>query len=76
MVISGVKLAEEGDSLIIRVANAHADKAAEASLRFSFPVKAASLTDLAEESLSALPVEENCLNLSLLSGQVVTVSVS
>lgn len=76
VVISGVKLAEEGDSLIIRVANAHADKAAEASLRFSFPVKAASLTDLAEESLSALPVEENCLNLSLLSGQVVTVSVS
>ena len=74
--ISGVKLAEEGDSLILRVANAHADKGAEARLRFSFPIKSAVCTDLAEETLSAKSVKENCLDLSLLSGQVVTISVS
>ena len=76
VVISGVKLAEEGDSLILRVANAHANKGAEARLLFSFPIKSAVSTNLAEETLSALSVKENCLDLSLLSGQVVTISVS
>ena len=74
-VVSGVKLAEEGDSLILRVANAHTEKGTEVCLRFSFPVKDAALTDLAEETLSSLPVEGNSLRLSLLPGQVVTVSV-
>ena len=73
--VSGVKLAEEGDSLILRVANAHTEKAVDVCLRFSFPVKEASLTDLAEEAVSSLPVEENSLHLSLLPGQVATMAV-
>lgn len=73
--VSGVKMSEEGNALILRLANLSASEPAKAVLRFGIPVSRAAETDLAEIEKKPLPLEENCLSLTLAPGQVMTVKI-
>jgi len=73
VVVSAIKLAEEGNGLIVRVWNV-APVPAEARLRLNLPFSRAFLTDLNERSSEELnPDADNFVRLSLRPRQVQTV---
>ena len=73
VVVSGVKTAEDGESLVIRLANAHTDRPAEAALTFGFPVSQVCLADLAEQPIEEAKLQEGKVQLEARPGQVLTV---
>ena len=73
VVVSGVKTAEDGESLVIRLANAHTDRPAEAALTFGFPVSQVCLADLAEQPIEETKLQEGKVQLEARPGQVLTV---
>jgi len=73
VVVSAIKLAEEGDGLIVRVWNV-APVSVEARLRLNLPFSRASLTDLNERLGEGLSLDtDNVVRLSLRPRQVQTV---
>ena len=75
VLVSGVKMEEEGDGLIIRLASACTDKSTQARVVFHFPVMQVSLSDLMEQPCDPLPLEDHSVLLSFLPGQVLTLVV-
>lgn len=57
LVVTAVKVPEEGDGLIVRVCN-YAGEAVDAELEFGWPVRHAERVNLAEETLESLAVVE------------------
>ena len=71
--VSGIKMSEEGNSFILRLANLSDSQPAEAVLHFGIPVSQAAETDLAEIEKQSLSLSGNTLTLSLAPGQVMTI---
>ncbi|MCD7783666.1 MAG: glycosyl hydrolase-related protein [Firmicutes bacterium] len=57
VIIECVKLAEDGDGIIVRAYDAH-NKSGNVSMKFGFDVKSASLCDLLENEISTLEVRD------------------
>jgi len=73
--VSGVKMAEEGNGLVLRLANLYNDRPADAEVSLGFPAEKAVETDLAEQEKRELALENGKLSLTLEPGQIVTVMV-
>ena len=73
--VSGVKMAEEGNGLVLRLANLYNDRPADAAVSLGFPAERAVETDLAEQEKRELALENGKLSLTLEPGQIVTVMV-
>jgi alpha-mannosidase len=75
IIVETVKQSEAGEEAIIRLYEAHGvDQGAR--LTFGPPVKEASLTNLLEEELTALPVRENALTLRFGPFEIQTLRVA
>jgi alpha-mannosidase len=75
IIVETVKQSEAGEEAIIRLYEAHGVDQ-EARLDFGPPVKEASLTNLLEEELTALPVRENALTLRFGPFEILTIRVA
>lgn len=74
VVIETVKRAEDGDGIVIRLYESQR-KRNQVRVRFGFGVESAWMSNLLEESESALRVEDDSVNLNLKPYQIVTLRV-
>jgi alpha-mannosidase len=74
VVIETVKMAEDGDGIIVRLYESHR-KRGPVTVRFASAVESAWETNLLEENESALSVENNSISLNLKPYQIVTMRV-
>ena len=72
VIIETVKRAEDRQGTIVRLYEAYGTSA-KTTLRFGFDVKVASLTNLMEEHISDIPVEENSLSLAFSPFEIITI---
>lgn len=73
-VLSGIKQAEDGTGIILRLYNP-SDMKTEAIISFPLQVQAAFLTNLRESTLESLEFEANVLQIQLPKKQIVTIKV-
>jgi alpha-mannosidase len=74
VVIETVKMAEDGDGIIVRLYESHR-KRGQVTVRFAFPLESAWVTNLLEENESALSVENDSILLDLKPYLIVTLRV-
>ncbi len=74
VVVETVKMAEDGDGIIVRLYESHR-KRGPVTVRFAFALEAAWVTNLLEENESALGVDQDSIHLDLKPYQIVTLRV-
>jgi len=74
VVIETVKMAEDGDGIIVRLYESHR-KRGQVTVRFAFPLESAWVTNLLEENESVISVENDSILLDLKPYQIVTLRV-
>ena len=72
VLIEAIKIAEDGDAIIVRLYEAHGGRG-QVTLATTLPVKFAALADLLENDLKSLPLRNGAVTLDLHPFEVVTV---
>lgn len=72
--LSAVKIAEEGNSIIVRLYNPYNESIKE-KIKFSFPVASACVTDLKEENGNALETDGNMVCFDIPAYKIITLKV-